>query len=433
MKYSCISCGYGSASWYGRCPQCSEWNSMKEEFVEDKKGKKEAIRKVEFNSLSKIKTLDKKRILTHYPELNKALGGGLVGGEVILMSGEPGVGKSTLLLKSLQNLKVLYVSGEESGMQVKERADRMGVPAANFFFTDEVQIESVLASLEPVLGNFDILVIDSIQTIYSNTIDAGSGSVSQIKEVSMKVTDFAKKNNLPTIIIGHINKDGDIAGPKILEHLVDAVLHMEGEKNSNFRVLRIKKNRFGPTDEIGLFEMKNEGLEEVSDPTVFLENSSGERTEGKAIAAVIEGNRPLFFEIQTLVVPSFLTMPRRVVKGVDFNKVQLILAVLRKNLGLQLDKYDIFVNVVGGIDIKSTASDLAVAASIISSVRSISIPEKTVFSGEIGLLGEIRKNYYVEKIEKECRRFGFKNIYTAKNLNNVKRLGFSLESLKVLR
>lgn len=426
MKYSCVSCGYGSSSWYGRCPQCSEWDTIKEEFVENVKGKKEAVRKIEFSSLSKIKTIDKKRILTHYPELNKALGGGLVLGEVVLMSGEPGVGKSTLLLKSLQNLRVLYVSGEESGTQVRERADRMGVKVENFYFTDEVQIESVLSSLEPVINNFDILVIDSIQTIYSNTINSGSGSVSQIKETSMKVTDFAKKNNLPTIIIGHINKDGDIAGPKILEHLVDAVLQMEGEKNSNFRVLRIKKNRFGPTDEIGLFEMKNEGLEEVSDPTVFLENSTGERTEGKAISAVIEGNRPLFFEIQTLVVPSFLTMPRRVVKGVDFNKVQLILAVLRKNLGLQLDKYDIFVNVVGGIDIKSTSSDLAVAASIISSIKNISIPDKTVFSGEIGLLGEIRKNYFTEKIEKECRRFGFKNIYTSKNISDVKKLNLNL-------
>ena len=426
MKYSCISCGYGSASWYGRCPQCAEWNTIKEEFVENKKGKNESVRKIEFSSLSKIKTIDKNRILTDYPELNKALGGGLVAGEVVLMSGEPGVGKSTLLLKSLQNLKVLYVSGEESGMQIKERADRLGVKPANFFFTDEVMVESILSSLESVRDNFEILVIDSIQTIYSNTVESGSGSVSQIRETAMKITDFAKKNNLPTIIIGHINKDGDIAGPKILEHLVDAVLHMEGEKNSNFRVLRIKKNRFGPTDEIGLFEMKNEGLIEVSDPTVFLDNSTSDKTVGKAISAVIEGNRPLFFEVQTLVVPSFLAMPRRVVKGVDFNKVQLILAVLRKNLGLQLDKYDIFVNVVGGIDIKSTSSDMAVAASIISSIKNISIPDKTVFSGEIGLLGEIRKNYFTEKIEKECKRFGFKNIYSAKNTSSIKELNLAL-------
>ena len=426
MKYSCISCGYGSASWYGRCPQCAEWNTIKEEFVENKKGKNESVRKIEFSSLSKIKTIDKNRILTDYPELNKALGGGLVAGEVVLMSGEPGVGKSTLLLKSLQNLKVLYVSGEESGMQIKERADRLGVKPANFFFTDEVMVESILSSLESVRDNFEILVIDSIQTIYSNTVESGSGSVSQIRETAMKITDFAKKNNLPTIIIGHINKDGDIAGPKILEHLVDAVLHMEGEKNSNFRVLRIKKNRFGPTDEIGLFEMKNEGLIEVSDPTVFLDNSTSDKTVGKAISAVIEGNRPLFFEVQTLVVPSFLAMPRRVVKGVDFNKVQLILAVLRKNLGLQLDKYDIFVNVVGGIDIKSTSSDMAVAASIISSIKNISIPDKTVFSGEIGLLGEIRNNYFTEKIEKECKRFGFKNIYSAKNTSSIKELNLAL-------
>lgn len=426
MKYSCISCGYGSSSWYGKCPQCGEWNTIKEEFVENLKGKKEAIRKIEFNPLSKIKTLDKKRMLTNYPELNKALGGGLIAGEVVLMSGEPGVGKSTLLLKSLQNLKVLYVSGEESGMQVKERADRLGIDSKNFFFTDEVQIESVLAALDAVKDNFDILVIDSIQTVYSNTIEAGSGSVSQIKESAMKITDFAKKNSLPTILVGHINKDGDIAGPKILEHLVDAVLHMEGEKNSNFRVLRIKKNRFGPTDEIGLFEMRDEGLEEVSDPTIFLQNTTPSKTAGKAIAAVIEGNRPLFFEVQTLVVPSFLAMPRRIVKGVDFNKVQLILAVLRKNLNLQLDKYDIFINVVGGIDIKSTSSDMAVAASIISSVRNISIPEKTAFSGEIGLLGEIRKDYFVEKIEKECKRFGFKNISTSKSVTSIKELSMRI-------
>ncbi len=418
-KYSCINCGFGSQSWYGKCPQCNEWNTIKEEVSEIDNNKK-TLKKAEIKPLNKIASLEKNRLKTDIFELDRVLGGGFVGGEVILMSGEPGIGKSTLILKALQKLRVLYVSGEESGEQIKHRADRLKINLSNFFFTEEIQVEAILNALKNQIKDFDIFVIDSIQTVYSKDNEGSAGSVSQLKISIMKITEFAKNNNIPVIVIGHVNKDGDIAGPKLLEHLVDCVLHLEGEKNSYFRILRSLKNRFGPTDEVGIFEMKDEGLVEVENPLIFLENN--ENIIGKSTAAVYEGNRILFFEIQALVVPTSLTIPRRIVKGIDYNKFQIILAVLRKNLSLHLDKFDVYVNVVGGVDIKSPTVDLSVAAAVISSVKNISLKDKSVFCGEIGLLGEIRKNYFEDKIKKECERFGFKSIFTYKTAKNIKEL-----------
>lgn len=418
-KYTCINCGYGSSSWYGKCPQCNEWNTLKEEIPEA--DNKKEIKNISFKPLNEINPLKEKRIKTNVFEFDRVLGDGFMEGEVILMSGEPGIGKSTILLKALEKLKVLYISGEESGYQIKHRADRIKINTKNFYFSDEIQIESILQSAKNKINEFDILVIDSIQTIFSKDNEGTSGSASQLKMCIVKITEFAKSNNFPVIVIGHVNKEGDIAGPKILEHLVDCVLNLEGEKNSSLRILRSLKNRFGPTDEVGIFEMKDEGLVEIDNPLVFL-NESSEKSAGKAIAAIMEGNRCLFFEIQSLVVPTILTIPRRVVNGVDFNKFQLILAVLRKNLSLHLDKYDIYINVIGGVNIKSTAVDLSIAASVLSSIKNIPIKNNTVFTGEIGLLGEIRKTFFENKIIKESQRFGFNKIYSSQNIKNIKEI-----------
>lgn len=417
-QFICSACGYGSASWYGKCPSCGEWNTMvKEEVMEEK----EETRSAKFIPLAKIAVLNRQRKKTQIFEFDRVLGGGFILGETILLSGEPGVGKSTLLFKCLPNLKTIYISGEESAEQIKERAERTNINLTNYFFSDEIQIEGILNTLEKNINKFDVLVVDSIQTVYSKDIPAVVGSISQLKEVLSKLINFSKKKNLILIVIGHITKEGEIAGPKTLEHLVDCVLYLEGERFSNFRILRSHKNRFGPTDEVGIFEMKEKGLVEVEKPTAFLDLSKN-IAPGKAIVAVVEGTRPLFFEVQSLVVPTFLAIPRRVVNGVDYNKVLLLLAVIRKNLNLPLDRFDIYINVVGGVSVRSTATDLGLIASVVSSIKNLPLPDSSVFIGEIGLLGEVRKVFYQDKIVKECQRFGFSKIYCSKNVQSVKQL-----------
>ena len=420
MLYICSNCGYGSASWMGRCPSCGAWQSFVEK-KEDQKTKKISIEKLNILSLEKIPEINKNRKTTGIFEIDRVLGGGVVDGEIILLTGEPGVGKSTLLLQSLNNFRCLYISGEESANQVSQRAKRLKVNLKNLLFSENIQIEGIIAGLKELRKKIDILVIDSIQTLFSSKIEAPAGSLSQIKEIANQIIDFAKKNNLPVIIVGHITKEGEIAGPKTLEHLVDCVLSFEGEKESNFRILRASKNRFGPTDEIGIFEMKNEGLKPVSNPLIFLEEDDEEKP-GRAIVGITEGKRPLFFEIQTLTVPTILAVPRRIVKGLDYNKVLLLLAVARKHLHLSLEKFDLYVNVVGGVNIKSTAADLGFIASLISSIKNQPPPKKSIFLGEVGLLGEIRKTYFEEKIISEGKRLGFASFFSSKNLKNIKEL-----------
>jgi DNA repair protein RadA/Sms len=347
------------------------------------------------------------------------LGGGVVPGEVILLTGQPGIGKSTLVLQAFQKLKVLYISGEESAEQVKNRAERLSVDLENLSFSGDLQIESIVQSLEELKDEIEIVIIDSVQTIYSKDIEGPVAGVSQLKEVTKKIINFAKQSKISVLLIGHINKEGDVAGPKTLEHFVDCVLELEGEKVSNFRLLRASKNRFGSTDEIGIFEMKQKGLTEVKNPLIFLETNK-KLEPGKAIVGVAEGKRPFFFEIQTLVVPTSLMTPRRVVKGLDYNKVLLLLAVIRKNLNLPLDRFDVFVNVVGGVSIKSTAADLGFIASLISSFKNIALPANSLFVGEVGLLGEIRSSFLEEKIVEESKRLGFKKIYCSKSIKTVK-------------
>ncbi|MFA5136241.1 MAG: DNA repair protein RadA [Patescibacteria group bacterium] len=422
--YICTNCEYGAASWLGKCPNCGEWNTMVER-KEDSSNHTTPTQKITLTPLSKIKTNTKERKKTNIFEFDRVLGSGFAPGEVVLLTGEPGVGKSTLLLQALQHLKAVYISGEESGEQVKDRALRLNIPLDSFSFSNDLQVEGIIEHIINERNKPDLLVIDSIQTVYSKDITSAPGSINQLKETASKLISFAKQEKVAVVLIGHITKEGDTAGPKTLEHLVDCVLHFEGERVSNFRILRAVKNRFGSTEEIGIFEMKEGGLHQVTNPLVFLENQD-ETVAGKSIVGVSEGKRPLFYEIQTLAVPTVLSIPRRVVKGVDYNKVQILIAVLKKHLSLRLDAFDIYVNVIGGVKITSTLADLGIAVSLYSSIQNIAIPKKTVFIGEVGLLGEVRKGFSEKKIIDESKRLGFKRIYSSANISNIRMIKSSI-------
>ncbi len=422
--FICSNCGYGSVSWYGKCPECNQWNTLVEKpnFNKSKKDNK-VVKKITITSLKNIQSQPLTRIKTNIYEFDRVLGNGFVKGEVILLTGEPGIGKSTLILQALTNLKTLYISGEETAEQIKLRAERLKVNLDNFLFSDDLQVEGIVEGVNEIKDKIDLVVIDSIQTIYSKNIDGTPASISQIKEVTKQLINLAKKTYLPIFIIGHITKEGEIAGPKTLEHYVDCVLNFEGEKNSNYRLLRSSKNRFGNTDEIGVFQMTQSGLKEVNNPLIFLKNQNKIKNQsGKAIIGVNQGKRVFFFEIQTLVSFTNFVIPRRIVNGLDYNKVLLILAVLKKNLKLNFENYDVYVNVVGGITIKNPIADLGLAASLISSIKNISIKSQSLFIGEIGLLGEVRNTIADEKIINEAKRLGFKYIYSGSNVDNVKSL-----------
>ncbi|QQS44001.1 DNA repair protein RadA [Candidatus Roizmanbacteria bacterium] len=420
-QYVCTNCGEGAAAWMGRCPSCQEWNTFKE-LKETTTGRSKKVESFATTAFKDIRALDKNRKPTGLFELDRVLGGGIVRGAVILLTGEPGVGKSTLLLQSLKNLTTLYISGEESAEQVKERADRLEMDVSSFVFSDTLQVESIVKGVEDLAAKPDVIVIDSVQTIYTKNVESPPGSVSQLREASAALIRLAKQSGIPIIIVGHVTKEGDVAGPKTLEHMVDAVLNFEGEKISNFRVLRAQKNRFGSTDEIGIFEMKGDGLSEVNNPLAFVDEDKKLHVPGKALVGIMEGKRPLFFEIQTLASTSFLPMPRRVVKGVDYNKVLLLLAVIEKHLKLNLSKYDIYINVIGGVDVKSPAADLGIVASIISSVKNVPLSGSSIFTGEVGLLGEIRKIYGQEKILNEAKRLKFSQPVSSLTARTVKEL-----------
>ena len=421
--FICANCGYGSASWMGRCPDCGQFNTFKEQREEstgsNRKG--ESLKKITVTSLKDIPPLQKKRKQTGIFEFDRVLGGGVVPGEVILLTGEPGIGKSTLLLQALHSFKTLYISGEEAPEQVADRADRLKIKLENFSFSSDLQVEGITNGINDLKDQLEMVVIDSIQMVYSKNVEAAPGNISQLRESAAQLIIAAKNSKVPIIIVGHVTKEGDIAGPKTLEHMVDAVLNFEGERISQFRVLRASKNRFGSTDEIGIFHMTGDGLQEVDNPLAFLKDET-EAVPGKAVAGIIEGKRPLFFEVQSLASPTMLAMPRRVVKGVDYNKVLLLLAVIRKHLGISLDKYDIYINVIGGVDIKSTAADLAIIASVISSIQNIPLDAKSLFVGEVGLLGEVRKVVGEDRIINEAQRLKFTEIYSSRSLKNIKEL-----------
>ena len=412
----------------GRCPDCGEWNTLKQARGIEDKSKRKSDKTSDFTTskFAELPTNAKtnERLPTHIQEFDRVIGQGFVPGQVVLLTGEPGIGKSTLLLQALQHIRALYISGEESASQIKHRADRLKSNLDDCIFSDTLQIEGIIAGIEAMGTKPEIVVIDSIQMLYSKLQEGTPGSVAQLRECVLQLVRLAKQEHIAMILIGHVTKDGDIAGPKIVEHMVDTVLSFEGEKVSHFRILRANKNRFGSTDEIGIFEMTGTGLVEVDNPLAFVsQGDAGEKNvPGRSIAGVMEGKRPLFFEVQSLASKTTLPMPRRVVNGIEYNKVLLLLAVIRRHLGIHLDTYDIYVNVAGGVDIKSPAADLAVIASIISSVKDVALPADTVFIGEVGLLGEVRKVAGIERVSAEAKRIGLTNQYTPTTIRNCKEL-----------
>ncbi|MBI2051438.1 DNA repair protein RadA [Candidatus Roizmanbacteria bacterium] len=419
--FICFKCGYGAASWLGRCPDCGEWNSLKEKQEDERK--RTNRKSLKLTPLAKIQSENKQRKKTGIFEFDRVLDGGIVPGGVILLTGEPGIGKTTLLLQALKNLKTVYLSGEESAQQVTERAKRLRLNLKNLVFSDTLHVDEIIEGIETQKDSFDALVIDSVQTLRTRGGKSKIGGINELRESVNQLIRFAKKADIALIMIGHVTKGGQIAGPKTLEHFVDCVLMFEGDKVSHHRILRASKNRFGSVDEIGIFEMRHDGLSEVNNPLAFLEPDDQGASAGKTIVGTAEGKRSLFFEIQTLAVSTTLAYPRRVVKGVDYNKVLLLLAVIRKQLGIPIDRFDIYVNVAGGVSVKSTAADLGIAASLLSSIKNIPIPKKTVFIGEVGLLGEIRSVPYEEKIVREARRLRFQKILTPPVVKHVKDLG----------
>jgi len=417
--YICSNCGFGSGSWIGKCPDCGQWNTLK--LQRESQSEKHSHQTFQSTNLTKIGVIDKKRLATGIFELDRVLGGGFIPGSVTLITGEPGVGKSTLLLQTVRDFKTLYISGEEGAEQVKDRVDRLKINEKNFYFSNTQEIEAIIKGIQEKEINYQLIIIDSIQTMYSSKVEGIAGSISQLKEVTFQLIALAKKTKIPIVLVGHITKEGEIAGPKTLEHMVDTVIVFEGEKVSHYRILRATKNRFGSTDEIGIFEMSDRGLSEVKNSLIFLENTDN-IAPGMAIVGLTEGKRTLFFEIQTLLSPTILSIPRRVVKGIDYNKILLLLAVLRKYYGFPLDRFDIYINVVGGVSIKSTAVELGIIASLISSFKNKPIKKNCLFVGEIGLLGEVRKVINEKKIIAEARRLGFKKIFSSQNLNSIKEL-----------
>lgn len=403
--YICSSCDYGAASWIGKCPGCGEWNTLLQKKEDSKIAQKKAS-PTQFSPLKKIDKTKSNRQSMGMFEFDRVIGGGVVPGEVVLLSGEPGIGKSTLLLQIIKNNTAIYVSGEESLEQVQHRAERLQADIGHILFSDEVNIDKILSGIE-IQKKTHLVILDSIQTLYTEDVETPPGSINQIKEVMNRVIPFAKKSGVPFLVIGHVTKDGDLAGPKTLEHMVDCVLSLEGDVSSPFRILRSSKNRFGSIDEIGVFEMKEDGLHEVNSATALLEDSQ-KKEIGKAIVGICEGNRPMFLEVQALAVPTSLSIPRRVAKGIDFNRIQLLIAIAKKYLNLKLDLYDIYFNVIGGIRITSPLADVGIIAALYSSVLSKTMKVNQVFIGEVGLLGEIRSGYLGKKTTAEAKRLGLR-------------------------
>jgi DNA repair protein RadA/Sms len=422
--YSCQSCGSVHFKWAGKCPDCGAWNSLVEEFAEggashfsriseDKKiTKKTDGRKIELVKLNG-EAQDFPRVKVGINELDRVLGGGLVRGSVVLIGGDPGIGKSTLLLQTAESLArsknhVIYISGEESVDQVRLRAKRMGINQDSIQLASTTNVGEIISSISSE-KNPTIVVVDSIQTMFLEELSSAPGTVSQVRAAAGELTIFAKKNNITLLIVSHVTKDGQIAGPKVLEHMVDTVLYFEGEKDLHFRILRAQKNRFGAANEIGVFEMNEIGLSEVSNPSELFLTSYERETSGSIVFAGVEGSRPILVEIQALVSPSFMPTPRRAVVGWDVNRLAMVIAVLSNRFGLSLFDKEVYLNVVGGLKIEETAADLAVACALISAARDIALPSNTIAIGEIGLSGEVRMVSNLEGRLKEAAKLGFKN------------------------
>lgn len=424
--YFCSNCGYESPKWLGKCPACGEWNSFAEERVSTKSKSSSRHGLVASSKpvrISEIESLDEPRIPLPSKELNRVLGGGLVAGSLTLIGGEPGIGKSTLLLQnilSMRNRTILYVSGEESATQLKLRADRIGKIGDNTFILCETSLESIFTQIENVKPQ--LIIIDSIQTIATSEIESAAGSVSQVRECAAALLRYAKESGVPVILVGHINKDGAIAGPKVLEHIVDTVLQFEGDRQYLYRIIRAIKNRFGSTNEIGIYEMIEKGLKEVKNPSeMLLSENRDEEMSGMTIGVTTEGARPFLVEIQALVSTAAYGTPQRSVTGFDQRRLNMLLAVLEKRARFRLAQKDVFLNVAGGLKIQDPAMDLAVVAAIMSSNFDVSIPRTTAFIGEVGLSGEIRTVTRIDQRVAEVEKLGFKRVFVPKgNLKGVK-------------
>ena len=407
----CSNCGNESSKWFGRCPACNEWNTCYEEKINLKSSGKSASKKTATTvKLDDVKKQDIVRTKTGFDELDRVLGGGLVKGSLTLLGGEPGIGKSTLILQICDKIKgegqVLYVSGEESAQQIKIRADRLGIKNNDIVFLGETDIDVIEDAI--LKTNPKLVIIDSIQTMYSDEITSGPGSVSQVREITARIMKMCKQEEITTIIIGHVTKDGNIAGPRVLEHMVDTVLYLEGERYFAYRILRGVKNRFGSTNEIGMFEMNDIGMCEIDNPSSVLLSEKNENVAGSIVVASIEGTRPILVELQALTATSVFGMPRRTANGIDYNRLTLLIAVLEKRTGLPLGNQDVYLNIVGGIKINEPALDLGIILAVSSSFKNIPIPNDVIAIGEVGLTGEVRSVNQIEKRIKEAEKLGFK-------------------------
>ena len=434
--FFCQNCGAQSPKWLGKCPSCGEWNTIVEEVLvaNDDQGwideKNIKFSKSKPVSLDEIELDNEQRIKTNDQELDRVLGGGLVCGSLVLIGGEPGIGKSTLMLQialQLTSVTILYVSGEESEQQLKMRAQRIGSQSSSLYILTETNLNAIfnqISSLKP-----SILIIDSIQTMFTDKVDAASGSVSQVRQCTGELMKFAKKTNTSIFLIGHITKEGSLAGPKILEHMVDTVIQFEGDRHLNYRILRTTKNRFGSTSELGIYEMQNNGLRQVSNPSEILISQREDGFSGISIGASLEGNRPLLIEIQSLVSSAAYGTPQRSSTGFDSKRLNMLLAVLEKRGGYRLGLQDVFLNIAGGLRIDDPAIDLAVAVSIISSLEEVPIPKKACFAAEIGLGGEIRAVNRIESRIMEAEKLGFEQIYISEY--NIKGLNISRINMEI--
>lgn len=438
--FFCSECGYQSSTWLGKCPECGKWNTFTEEVVKAESGK----RKVESRQLQSapkriqdISTSETVRIATGCGEFDRVLGGGIVPGSLLLLGGEPGIGKSTLLLQtalSIPDRKILYVSGEESEQQIKMRADRLIGEGkrenGELYVVSETVTQRIMEHIDAVQP--DILIVDSIQTICTETIDSSAGSISQIRECTTEFQRYAKESGVPVLLVGHITKDGNLAGPKVMEHIVDCVLQFEGDRNYGYRMLRSLKNRFGSTAEIGIFEMQGDGLREVENPSEFLLSQRDETLSGCAVAATLEGVRPMFIEVQSLVSSAVYGTPQRNANGFDFRRLSMLLAVLEKRCGFKLGAKDVFLNIAGGIRVSDPAIDLAVACSVLSSNVDMPISPRYCFAAEMGLSGEVRSVSRVEHRIAEADRLGFEKIFVSKyNARSLNKKRFGIEIVEV--
>ena len=435
--FFCQNCGYESVKWIGQCPSCNQWNSFVEEIIQKETSKNNGWgnynetteRTNKTIQLNEIKSSEEKRILTTDDELNRVLGGGVVPGSIILVAGEPGIGKSTLFLQNglkLAGRIVLYISGEESEQQIKMRADRLNISNDNFYLLTETSTQIIFQEIKKLKP--DLVIIDSIQTLQTPYIDSSPGSISQIRECASEFQRFAKETNTPVFLIGHITKEGAIAGPKILEHMVDTVLQFEGDRHYAYRILRTLKNRYGSTSELGIYEMSDAGMRAVTNPSEILITQKEDQLSGIAIAATIEGMRPLLIEIQALVTQSIYGTPQRTVSGFDLRRLQLLLAVLEKRGGFHFGVKDVFINIAGGLKIEDPSIDLAVLCALLSSFEDKPLPEHICFAGEVGLSGEIRAVNRIDQRIAEAEKLGFEKIIVSKyNQKGLAKQKFNIE------